>query len=127
MLKKSILLIDDEPLELEIFEHKARLKGREINLSQVADFTHAKQLALDKIDLIFLDYGCTEQNTLVSELADLRDAGFTGEIVIMSNLPPEQQALEGIAGEIFDNIDKRHIDQTYLQRVLARTSRDQGQ
>ena len=115
MSERSILLIDDEPLELEIFQHKARdIAPHDTSISLVADFSHAMRLALDKIDFIFLDYGCTEPQSLNQNLAELRNRGFAGSVVLMSNLPPEKAALEEITHGIDDNVDKRDIDQQYL-------------
>ncbi len=122
MSKKSILLIDDEPMELEIFEHKARgIANHETVVAQVIDFDQARQLTLRDFDVIFLDYGCTETESLPTELSRLRDAGFSGGILLMSNLPPEQEDMENISGEVLDNVDKRNIDQNYLQELLNRT------
>lgn len=84
MKKKKILLIEDEPLLIELYTCKLKELGIEVLATKSAEEAE-EILKKEKIDLIILDILLPKTDGL-SFLAKIRERGDESKVVILSNL-----------------------------------------
>lgn len=88
----QVMLVDDDPLEARILG--SHLKGFAIKLSHVTQVPETTALTgRSAPDAILLDHDVLPCRAVADNLAELRERGYGGRIIVYTNLDP--MALEG--------------------------------
>ncbi|MFT4539703.1 MAG: signal transduction histidine kinase [Planctomycetota bacterium] len=114
------LVIDDDASDLRILKwHLRDIEDRRIEVASETDSLRAIEMAgSERIDLIFLDsqFGDTPG---VAMLRCIREAGFEGPIVMLSNVQDERLAVEALRHGAADYLAKRSLTTEHLNRAVT--------
>ena len=125
MISVSALLIDDADWEFEVLTRLAEEFSRYSLEAQWAPSPErARQDDLGSFQIVIFDRGCARES-VESEMRQLRDAGFDGRIIVVSNSYPQDMidadlAAGADAGIAKSDLTAENIEATFDQ-LLANT------
>jgi len=116
--KLTVLLIDDDPIEGEIFRrHLEELEEWEITFYYLQDINDGLEINMTP-DIIFLDYMLGEKTGL-NILEKIRSCGFLQPVIMMTGQGNEEIAVEAMKRGIYDYIVKDKVSSLCLHRTIS--------
>ena len=118
--KFIILVIDDEPADVEILRRLlGQIEGWQIKLLACNDAGTGRREALRcQVDLIFLDY-LLGAETGIEVFHDIRKGGCTLPVIMLTGHGSEEVAVEAIKAGVSDYLVKGRITPDSLRLVIA--------
>jgi len=116
--KLTLLLIDDDPVEGEIFRrHLEELEEWETSFYHLPDINDGLEINMAP-DIIFMDYMLGEKTGLTI-LEKIRSCGFLQPVIMMTGHGNEEVAVEAMKRGVYDYLVKDKVNPLCLHRTIS--------
>ncbi len=118
--EKSVLIVDDSEMQLRLFEAYASTLTKASYKPAQALEAAVEQLDDGAPDLILLDNRLHPYDDFRQTVPRIRDAGYSGKIVVMSSEINHPMFLEAAEFDVADVVDKSEFNSRSFAGVIGR-------